>query len=421
MAVAFGMGLLFCAFNTKSETLRDDWIDADTGHRVIRISRLPGHSESFYFHQNAFTPTGDKMVFGNTSTNGSHDLFVFDWRARSIQRLTDAGMSRGEIVAPKSRRAFYMRDGVVYATDLDTHSTKQIAQPPRGWRVSTINADETLLAGAFGEGAGRISRGQPRSYWFNAIREAKLPHILFTIEIATGKTNVIYRGNDWFNHVQFSPTDPSVLMFCHEGTWQLVDRIWNIRTDGSGLRLMHARTVTNEIAGHEFWSHDGKMVWFDLQIPRGEKFFLAGTPVQQLPLPKGEGQGEGKESAEKPVAAASANAGEVHYPLERDQWSVHFNISHDGKLFAGDGGAPNMVAHATNGKWLWLFTPQTNGTLKAGHLVNMSKHDYSLEPNVNFTPDGKWIVFRGNFDGSAQVYAVEVAKSAAVASNPKSK
>jgi oligogalacturonide lyase len=40
----------------------------------------------------------------------------------------------------------------------------------------------------------------------------------------------------------------------------------------------------------------------------------------------------------------------------------------------------------------------------------MRKHDYALEPNVNFTPDAKWIVFRGNFDGSSQVYAVEVAK-----------
>ena len=409
--LAVGIALAICAINTHSENLRNDWIDPDTGHRVIRISRLPGHSESFYFHQNAFTASGDKMVFGNTSTNGPHDLFVFDWRTRSIERLTDGGMSRGEIVAPKSRQAFYMRDGIICATHLDTHSTKEIARPPRGWRVSTINADETLLAGAFGEGAGEISRGQPRSYWFKAIREAKLPHLLFTIEIASGKTNVFYRGNDWFNHVQFSPTDPSLLMFCHEGTWQLVDRIWNIRTDGSGLRLMHERAVTNEIAGHEFWSADGKMVWFDLQIPRSEKFYLAGVPTRNFPLPKGEGQGQGKESAQKPAASETSSAAEIRYPIERDQWSVHFNISHDSKLFAGDGGASNMVAHATNGKWLWLFTPQTNGTLKAERLVNMSKHDYSLEPNVNFTPDGKWIVFRGNFDGSAQVYAVEVSKN----------
>ena len=40
----------------------------------------------------------------------------------------------------------------------------------------------------------------------------------------------------------------------------------------------------------------------------------------------------------------------------------------------------------------------------------MRKHDYRLEPNMTFTPDGKWIVFRANFEGANHVYAVEVAK-----------
>ncbi len=35
----------------------------------------------------------------------------------------------------------------------------------------------------------------------------------------------------------------------------------------------------------------------------------------------------------------------------------------------------------------------------------------SLEPNVTFTPDGKWIVFRSNMHGPSYVYAVEVAKA----------
>ena len=46
---------------------------------------------------------------------------------------------------------------------------------------------------------------------------------------------------------------------CDEGPWHYVDRVWTIRTDGSGLRLMHKRTVEMEIAGHEFFSGDGRM------------------------------------------------------------------------------------------------------------------------------------------------------------------
>ena len=115
------------------------------------------------------------------------------------------------------------------------------------------------------------------------------------------------------------------------------------------------------------------------------------------------------------------------YHLDRSEWSVHFNLSPDGKLFAGDGGGPSSVAAPGNGQSIYLFRPQvvpdrTNGelpgsadliqpgVLKAEKLVNLARHDYSLEPNVTFTPDMKWIVFRSNMLGPTHVFAVEVDK-----------
>jgi oligogalacturonide lyase len=38
----------------------------------------------------------------------------------------------------------------------------------------------------------------------------------------------------------------------------------------------------------------------------------------------------------------------------------------------------------------------------------MKNHQYKFEPNVHFSPDGKWIIFRANFEGKEDVYAVEV-------------
>src|SRR5262249_13814807 len=67
----------------------DEWTDPDTGHRVVCLSRLPGRSESLYFHQNAFTREGDKMVFFHSASNGPLRLFVLDMGARAAEPLAD--------------------------------------------------------------------------------------------------------------------------------------------------------------------------------------------------------------------------------------------------------------------------------------------------------------------------------------------
>jgi oligogalacturonide lyase len=79
-----------------------------------------------------------------------------------------------------------------------------------------------------------------------------------------------------------------------------------------------------------------------------------------------------------------------------------------------------------NGQWIYLFRPKLItmtglpevaakqvkiGVFESERLVDMSEHDYSLEPNVTFTPDAKWIVFRSNMHGPSHVYAVEIAKA----------
>jgi oligogalacturonide lyase len=51
------------------------------------------------------------------------------------------------------------------------------------------------------------------------------------------------------------------------------------------------------------------------------------------------------------------------------------------------------------------------GYLETERLVNMSNHQYALEPNVIFTPDNQWIVFRSNMFGPSYVFMVEVAKA----------
>jgi len=415
-----------------------EWIDPDTGHRVIRLSREDG-TQSLYFNQNAYTADGKKLIV----TTAGGGIATINLATREVRPLV-AGPVSVLVAGHKTGDVYYTKRAaggrgsaasVVYATNVDTGVTREVVHLPPGRAVASLNADETLLLGTYVDGAAapapaanrlpgvdpRFGQpdyaavgadGKPMTYadakdlrLHNTLMatRAGAPRVLFTVNAKTGETKDIFREHEWLGHLQFSPTDPDVIMFCHEGTWHEVDRIWTIHADGAGLKKIHTRTMNMEIAGHEFFSSDGATIWYDLQTPRGQDFWLAGYKV--------------------------ATGKRTWYHLERNEWSVHFNVSPDGTLFAGDGGDSEMVARAPDGKWIYLFRPQRvpdvagiktansedlidTGFFQSERLVNMSKHDYRLEPNVTFSPDMKWVVFRSNMLGPVHVYAVEIARSA---------
>ena len=381
----------------------DKWIDEDTGYKIMKIVRRDGENRSFYFHNNPFLPQvkngGDKMVFygsdprlaeeGSERRRPLQQLYTVNLKTLEIEQLTHHPFPiSGEIVGKKRREVFFQSRDSVFSVHAESHEIRLIYVFPDSLNgsVTTLNADETLLGGSYADWKKlELLRQFPRKGdYFTRIFEARIPHTLITINIETGELKTIHSDTAWLNHIQFSPTDPDLLMFCHEGPWHLLDRIWTVNIQTGDVQLMHKRTVYREIAGHEFFSKDGNTIWFDLQIPRGETFYLAGLDL--------------------------STGIEKRYGMKRDEWSIHFNISPDQKLFAGDGGDSSQVARAKDGMWIYLFTPEGD-SLKSERLVNMKHHDYQLEPNVHFSPDGRWVIFRADFRGSgSQVYAVEIRK-----------
>ena len=364
----------------------DEWIDRDTHHKVVRLSRKDGNNASFYFHNNPFI--GGQMVFYSMDAGGKQ-LYTVDLGTLTVSPVTEQSSPMGgEIVGVRSRRVFYQIKDSVFATNIDNRRTELLFVFPADFKgaVATLNADETLMGGVqSGDEAKEILKKYPEKRdYFNRIYDAHIPHTLFTIDLRTKELKKIHRENTWIGHVQFSPVDPGLLLFCHEGPWQKVDRIWTIDVRTNAVKLLHKRTVENEIAGHEFFSPDGKSIWFDWQIPKGETFYLGNVDLAT--------------GAEKKIG------------MTRNEWSIHFATSSDQTIFAGDGGDSGQVAHAKDGRWIYLFRPEGDHFVSE-RLVNMKDQYYKLEPNVHFSPDGKWVIFRGNFEGKEEVYAVEIKRS----------
>ncbi len=422
-----GAALLLCLGGAASSAVRDDpptdWIDPDTGHRVIRVSAEPG-SQTLYFHDNAYTPDGDKFVFSSPSGIMLVDLTSLG-KSPPKPELVVPGAG-GAYMARRTREIYFTRrvargggagftPSPVYAYNVDTRRTREVPHARR----TLINADETFTVTPIRaeDPSGRTPRPAPRearpqlermfpgrtmaeltpAQQFAVTKEEGLARralnpegmaFVFT-DLKTGKADTVGYQYGWLNHMQFNPKDPSLLLYCHEGTWHEVDRIWTVRTDGSETTLRHRRSMDMEIAGHEFWSWDGRTIWYDLQTPRSEVFWIAGVDV--------------------------ATGRRTQYRIDRDAWSVHYNVSRDDSMFMGDGGDETQVAFSPNGRWINLFTVQRDSTLRREKLVNMAKHNYvtgrgGVEPNGSITPDKRWVIFTGNFHGERHVYAVSTVK-----------
>src|SRR5437588_13122085 len=72
-AVLFGLVLALPHPAAQAQSPPADWIDPATGHRIIRLSGDGGGS-SLYFHQNAYTPRGDKFVFNTRAGIAAVDV-----------------------------------------------------------------------------------------------------------------------------------------------------------------------------------------------------------------------------------------------------------------------------------------------------------------------------------------------------------
>src|SRR5260221_5207207 len=84
------------------------WIDPDTGHRIVRLTKEPG-SASLYFNQNGYTADGKKMVY--TTPDGISLLDLKTYAAKPVVQ----GKVRIIVTGRKTQNRYYLKEGAAYA------------------------------------------------------------------------------------------------------------------------------------------------------------------------------------------------------------------------------------------------------------------------------------------------------------------
>ncbi|MEZ0218213.1 MAG: oligogalacturonate lyase family protein [Rariglobus sp.] len=396
---AIGAGLLLVRV-TAADTaapVAKSFTDPDTGAKIIHLSTIPNSAAGvIYFHQACITPDSRYTLVRYLDKSAGHTagkMYRYDFKTGELVLLTDM-MTKNQVLAPKSGVLYFtdVAGTAIYATNIFDLKTRKVADMPEGILCLggvTVNADETLVVGTGGLVKDQPDTAKPlttppnQGPVFNDTFNRHDTNLLLAVDISTGKVTELHRINTWLGHTQFSPVDPKLLMYCHEGPWAKVDRMWTLRIgDGSEPQCVLKRTEENEIAGHEFWSTDGATVWYDHNY--------RNTP--------GKAFLEGKHLATGAI---------TRYPIKPEIASIHYVQSPDGKFFVADG---HTIKDHPEQQAMFILVPD-KGELRAIKLCSMARNDYkAAEPNPHLTPDQRWVIFTATFSGVPQAYAVEMPK-----------
>jgi oligogalacturonide lyase len=385
---------VFAACTAHATPIPAEFTDPDTGAKIIHLSTVPNQASGvIYFTQACTTPDSRYTIVRYLDRSAGHTaghLYRYDFKTGALVLLTPQ-MTKNQVLVPKSGNLYFTSDGdrAIYATNILDLQTRKVADMPADITCSgglTVNADESLVVGTGSlvkehENEPVLTTPPNQGSTFGDTFNRHDTNLLIAADIKSGKVTELHRINTWLGHTQFSPSDPSLLMYCHEGPWAQVDRMWTLRIgDGSQPQVVLKRTEANEIAGHEFWSTDGATIWYDHSYRK--------TPGNQFL--------EGR---------AVADGAITRYPIKPSFASLHYTQSPDGKFFVADGGT---VKEHPERQAMFILVPD-HGELRPIKLCSMAQNDYkTAEPNPHLTPDQRWVLFTATFHGTAQAYALEM-------------
>lgn len=246
--------------------------DPDTGARVRRLTPDGSDNVHLYFTSESFASGSDRVVFGS-NRSGRFQFYMLEIGDKRLVQLTAV---TGDIdpqqacLSPAGRLCYF--DGPsLHTLRLDTLEDKEIYRVPNGWKPHLLSCTTNgeYAAFAYGEESavstetGRIYSTMAESYYQHR------PCVIMRVETGTGKAEAAWGEPKWISHVIIHPTQPNLILFCHEGGSYAHQRMWTV--DMGTVRGREAQPLyvqkPNEYCVHEYYTRRGE-IGFQYEIER---------------------------------------------------------------------------------------------------------------------------------------------------------
>ncbi|MCE9592050.1 MAG: oligogalacturonate lyase family protein [Planctomycetes bacterium] len=370
------------------------WIDENTGREVRQLSTSSGSLG--YFRQPRHLPNGLMLVrFGGHENRTLHVMDPETGQHDPVPNMTD-----------RHQLKFRNADGVLFTID---HKARQV------WAQDLINRRETLLGTFPADMPGHVSditfdgrylvlldnvdnahdkhpaptRKDAEMFWHYIARPRR--GALRVYDLQTNKVTTLLETDGYCPfHVDTCPSDPGLIRFAHDRFEGVNQRVWAIRTDGSGLRMIRPQE-SGELVTHEFWWSDGKRVGYTFQDRRKD------PTARELPWCE-------YSNTKTQLGIADIDGREVYLSDPVNHYHTHLYVSNNGKLLSGSGTDGHSFVYAarfdiksTRIDYIPLATVHTPYVPFRGQLVN-----------CDFSADGKWLLYSDTVGDGFQLCAVRV-------------
>ena len=276
----------------------------------------------------------------------------------------------------------------MYELNVSTLAERAVTESPPGMiptgRANATSDAKYVCSMLREEQPKRSSRTTYSYSQFRELFEIKPLSQIVRVDIETGDQEIILQDRRYMSHVNTSPTQNTLLTFCHEGPWDLVEqRIWCLNIVTGERWKVRPQDDENVAIGHEYWFAGGHRIGYHGRPRTGEGDHVFGW-----------------------IGWDNTSHVEVAFPFR----SSHFH-SLDESLIVGDG-TPADVFHRDKTKRPYIQLYRWDGERYIGPRLlafhRSSFNDQYAHPHPRFTPDYRSVLFASDMTGYSNMYLVEI-------------
>ncbi|MEA4865135.1 MAG: oligogalacturonate lyase family protein [Sphaerochaeta sp.] len=386
--------------------------DPLTKIEVVRITDNKAMYDRPYFTTPQFSSDGRYTIFASDFTKtsivknpnapaigkiGFGELFLLELETGKALQITQGeaikmGHGAHAMISPDGKHAFFYSNEQLKEVSLETLDTQILMEIPNSYNfhslsmtddsrylVFTVVEEVPLLTARFANPLSEAAPGARERFY-------KEPSsLVIRYDRQTRNAETVVGGHHRITHASLKPDNGDCIMFCHDGPWHLVQRLWTARVSTDEVVPLFPQQHNLEGVVHEFFTPSGRIgAQYSYRYKPQMPFFMFADMYMNF---------DGSEQER------------YYYPFERPG---HISVGRNETLAVGDSA---MLSRSMEGWQRYLSLVHYQADTHTAELAILCAHDTSGKKSAHvhpvFTPDGKRVIYSSDAEGMLNIYLVE--------------